>query len=493
MTPHQEPQGHIYGVNASYGQSMLHAGDVHGNITTTNNYEKELGGIFSKLTAGERQRKLLEIARTGQEIRLRFMLRLDIDLEYKSPVGNTALHEALLHTKPECARLLITHGADVNSCGEKGYTPLILSAEDNDQETTELLLKNGAVVESYDYQGLSPLMKASRGGHQTIVHNLVEKGANVKTVDMYGWTALLYAANNGHQDVVRDLCKYGSDLEARGPDGRTALMRAALEGHADVVALLLEVGANPHVNTYQGWTPLLDAADRGHFYVAQRLLPRRIDLEAMGGSTKWTALLRAACRGHTDMVTLLLIRGANPQAATSGGWTSLHFASKRADLAVSEDLLECQSNLSSDNSEEWQAVVQVPDSDAFNVVALLLRSGANPQAKTQGGLTALMLAASNGLIGVVQELLRHRPGIDDTDRHGQTALMYAALNGRNDVAQKLLVNGANPAMKNIAGQRPEQIAFEAGHEALAGMLQEAAKSTKAEKVSYRLERLNVNQ
>ncbi|KAL8831716.1 MAG: hypothetical protein Q9170_005178 [Blastenia crenularia] len=495
MTPDQYLKGHSYGVSASYGESMLHAGDVNGNIVTTNNYEQQQQSkVFSNLPAEARNQKLLEFARTGQESRLKQILRPEVDLEHRSPVGNTALHEALFNGKSECARHLITHGSNVNSDGENAYTPLNISAEDNDQETVTLLLKNGANIETHDVLGLTPIMKAARGGYQSMVCDLVKRHANVKRVDNYGWTALLYAANNGHHDVVRDLCTYSSDLERKGPDGRTALMRAALEGYANVVALLLRNGANPHVTTHQGWTPMLDAADCGHWPVAQNLLVKRPNLEARGGSEGWIALLRAAYKGHINMVALLLKVGANPQTATRKGWTSLHLAAYREDLAVSEDFLDCQSNLeSSVGSERWTALIQAPESGHANVVALLLNARADPNATTQQGWTALMVAAWKGSISVVEELLRNKSGVNYPDRMGRTALMWAAQKGNYDVAQKLLDNGADAVMEDIDGRRADETAFHSGKAELAEMLREIVEKTKLDKVSYRLELTEFNE
>ncbi len=55
--------------------------------------------------------------------------------------GQTSLHEAVKMGKIEVARLLLKHGADVNSRGESGKTP---SQRTTQPEILELLSEYGA-------------------------------------------------------------------------------------------------------------------------------------------------------------------------------------------------------------------------------------------------------------------------------------------------------------------------------------------------------------
>ena len=70
------------------------------------------------------------------------------------------------------------------------------------------------------------------------------------------------------------------------------------------------------------------------------------------------------------------------------------------------------------------------------------------------------------------ELLLERktdPNIADLDEHF-TALMHAAAEGNIEVVQVLLAHGADPALKDIDGDNAEFFAREAGHTAVADLI-----------------------
>jgi hypothetical protein len=62
-----------------------------------------------------------------------------------------------------------------------------------------------------------------------------------------------------------------------------------------------------------------------------------------------------------------------------------------------------------------------------------------------------MLAANNGRVALLQQLLDHGANVNARTRAGWTALMYAAWNGRTEGARRLLAAGANPAVTDRIG------------------------------------------
>ena len=62
-------------------------------------------------------------------------------------------------------------------------------------------------------------------------------------------------------------------------------------------------------------------------------------------------------------------------------------------------------------------------------VKLLLRNGANPNAKRHDGITALILASSRGHTQTVKALLDAGADADAKDHYGYTALMFMENGG----------------------------------------------------------------
>ena len=65
------------------------------------------------------------------------------DVNAKSDLGRTPLHNAARWVQMEIAELLIANGADVNAKNVDGETPLDLAIEDNQPEIADLLRKHG--------------------------------------------------------------------------------------------------------------------------------------------------------------------------------------------------------------------------------------------------------------------------------------------------------------------------------------------------------------
>ena len=86
------------------------------------------------------------------------------------------------------------------------------------------------------------------------------------------------------------------------------------------------------------------------------------------------------------------------------------------------------------------------------LVEVVLKHGAEADARDGGDSTALMAAALSGYEQVAEMLLRHGARINLQDRkHGVTALMAAAANGHERVAEMLLRHGAGINLQNSLG------------------------------------------
>eukprot|EP00116_Pleurobrachia_bachei_P003658 sb/3463920/ len=174
-----------------------------------------------------------------------------------------------------------------------------------------------------------------------------------------------------------------------------------------VLGTLGPEGINSHL--YQGMTPLMCAANAGDYNLVSLLLdsdahpniavPAQLDnTQVIPVETrKWTALSFAVLQGHTDIVKLMLSRGAavegsmnNPADLTTE--TPLQLAAAAGDIAIVELLLE-------------------KGADPF------LCSTANNLCTTRnrGGSNAIALAVAHGHVSVRHKLLQHQPSVKSND------------------------------------------------------------------------------
>lgn len=169
-------------------------------------------------------------------------------------LGQTPLEVASKRGRTKIVRLLLDHGADVNSADNNGNTPLMLAAKSimashyggSYAEVVELLLEKGANVHARDEKGSTALNWAMASDSEldrtAIVKLLLDKGADVNAKG-YVWTPLISASYKGHTEVVRLLLDRGADIKPQDGDGHNALHYAAEQGHKEIEQLLLAKGA----------------------------------------------------------------------------------------------------------------------------------------------------------------------------------------------------------------------------------------------------------
>jgi ankyrin repeat protein len=88
-----------------------------------------------------------------------------------------------------------------------------------------------------------------------------------------------------------------------------------------------------------------------------------------------------------------------------------------------------------------------------STVQLLLDAGANPSARTLRNSTPLEVAVGGKHPDVIRLLVDADAEIDvQSDDQGTSPLMIAASSGQTDVVRLLVSRGANPNLKNRAGQ-----------------------------------------
>jgi len=111
--------------------------------------------------------------------------------------------------------------------------------------------------------------------------------------------------------------------------------------------------------------------------------------------------------------------------------------------------------------------VQAGDAD---VVDRLLENGAEIDAvhPTYHDATALMIAAGDNEVELVQRLLAAGAGVNLGDKNGDTALNWAVYSGHYETAQLLLEAGADPRLSGHGDAL--QIALRRGHEELVQVL-----------------------
>ncbi len=158
-----------------------------------------------------------------------------------------------------------------------------------------------------------PLFDAAIADDTAAIERLLASGAVVDARARDQATPLIAAALNGRVEAAKLLLAKGADVMARNSGGFTALHAAAYSGSVPVASLLLDNKAVlEDAATKAGTTPLFVAAEMNHSDVVELLIAKGADpgrLEAHG----YSAMTRAFWKGHKDMVRLLKRHGLTCQ------------------------------------------------------------------------------------------------------------------------------------------------------------------------------------
>lgn len=202
----------------------------------------------------------------------------DPNVFYRPEDQKNSLHVATEGGHYEACKVLIEHGADVNSIASTPQaTPLMYAVQNDDMRLTELLIHAGAKLNTSNGYGNTPLHTACRKGYKEIARFLIARGADCTLKNHKGSTALHFCGfapsnTNEYEALVTDLIKAGAKLNETDCRGNTPLMTACMGGHLSLMKVLIGQGADKAVKNHNGES-LMDTAV---FYHHDHIIQARI-------------------------------------------------------------------------------------------------------------------------------------------------------------------------------------------------------------------------
>ncbi|KAF7981785.1 hypothetical protein HWV62_31871 [Athelia sp. TMB] len=281
----------------------------------------------------------LELASSkGQTTIVKLLLEHGASVNTQNDTDHPALAIASYQCHIDIVALLLEHGADVHARTDLGYTALELACSNGAIDIARMLLEHGADANTPDSQKDTPLSCASRRGHIQIVKLLLEHGADVNSQNVQGLSALIEASSRCHTEIVALLLEHGADVKARTNRGYTALESVCSGGAIDIARMLLDHGADINNRDSHNNTPLSWASWGGQLEIVKLLLERGAYIAARDDDGD-TPLLCATLGGYSKTVKVLLEQGADVGARNHTGETALSIASSKGNFDIVESLL----------------------------------------------------------------------------------------------------------------------------------------------------------
>uniref|UniRef100_A0ABD2XIR9 Uncharacterized protein n=1 Tax=Trichogramma kaykai TaxID=54128 RepID=A0ABD2XIR9_9HYME len=425
----------------------------------------------------------------------------------------TPLRVALNWEKRDLVELLLQQGADPNLRDEEKQTPLHYICRKRDLEWATWFInicfeKNRPVaIDARDKDGCTPLIVALRRHELELAEFLLGKEANPNLSDNEGASAL-HTVCRYHDDdeavaaaktLFETRARFNKPLpliDAQDERGNTPLHLAAMRDRPRLVTYLASLvrDTSATLANSNGRTFLhLIGRSRGNVIAAwqisddhwkRRALPPKV-VDARDAAQD-TPLHLAARNRSSDAIELLLIHGADPNAANARGLTPLH-----------EILLERSWDQDPDDKSERLAekfievvrkvrkTVQVNAQDENGdaplhlalrrgkkkAAELLLSQGANPNLANAMGDTAMLLVCNpptpnedealelaKTVFESSQECFKPLQ-LEAQNRNGWTALHYLLSHGQKRLVRLLLERGIDLNLTDECGNALHQAVF----------------------------------
>lgn len=393
---------------------------------------------------------------------------------------------ALYYDRADAAEILINHGPDPEALG-----PALMSAAGSTSESMPILLLNAGADPNYqDEDGETPLFVAASLAHPTNVRILLDAGADPTLRDKKGRTALDVAGQYVEDDPSNpEVVSLLQNADPRPPRKGASpaylatmqrwidsggeidapwyhdpfLVLAVKRDDLDFAKMLLKSGANPDGEYHYDGTPLTMAVRRGNFAMVELLLSAGADPDADKSSSEST-LLSAVNSGSVEMTLRLLRAGANP-FRQNGERISILEMTRSEPLALII-LFDAMPQLPEPDAELLAAVIGGNIAKAESLLAV----GADPDAATANGITALMQASGRADLAMMRLLLKAEADPHRRDESGRTALHHCVHGWATDenklewrlaapdAIKLLLAAGADPNAESRCKRTPLHIA-----------------------------------
>ena len=398
---------------------------------------------------------LMKACHSGNRDAINKCLNAGVDVNAVHDNNVTAFMIACAKGNKDVINILLIAGADPNKADANGNTYLHY-AERNDCYTNNLeaIISHGVDVNATHKNNVTALMIACGKGNEDAINVLLNAGADANIADANGNTCLHYAAGNDcYTKIFHVIISRGVDVNVTNESNVTALMIACVKGNKDAINVLLNAGADRNITDADGCAYLHYAVyGRCSKDVLRAIIDDGADVNARSKNSV-TALMGACAKGYEGGIDVLLKAGADPNIMDDAGSTCLQYALHGSCTKhVLQTIIDHGVNINARKKNNVTALMAACATGNVDAIDVLLKAGADPDIMDDAGYTCLQYAVYESCsTEVLEAIIDHGVNVNATKKKCATALMAACQNGDVDAIDVLMKAGADPNIRDDAG------------------------------------------
>lgn len=235
----------------------------------------------------------------------------------QSTSKRTPLHFACGTGQLKVTKLLIQHGANLESRDFVKNTPLLEACFNKNIDLIKVLILSGANVNSRNKIGFTPLIYACTMKWNIIeriecVKLLLEHGANPNIKSVKNKVPIEIACLKNQVEIVDLLLKHGSSMNVKIGKSNTLLHHSCQYGFKNLMLVFMKHGADPNIKDELHMdTPLHKACRSGFYDIAYELIQRGAIIEAQNKDGRTSLHYACTCDKNTDLIKMLIDNGSS--------------------------------------------------------------------------------------------------------------------------------------------------------------------------------------
>ncbi|NXI52363.1 ASB3 protein, partial [Chloroceryle aenea] len=290
---------------------------------------------------------------------------------------------------------------------------------------------------------------AAREGNVKMLKKLIKQGYSIDVPDNRGWVPIHETAAHNSSECLRLLIRAapsGDYINFKTFEGLHALHLSARHGSLESLRVLLEAGADPNEVTTEATTPLFLAVENGHTDTVKLLLQHGANVEGPHCWSGWNSLHQASFQGCTEIMKILLEKGADKECQDDFGITPLFVAAQYGKLESLRLLASHGAAVNCQAKDRATPLLIAAQEGHTECVELLLARGANPNlyCNEENWQLPIHAAAEMGHEKILELLIPVTDRICDKGK-GKVSPVYSAVYGGNKKClEMLLQEGYSP-------------------------------------------------